>query len=390
MVHSDVDLLQKRVHQYQQPAISLGNVSAASAAPAASTPFAPSSFVATPVPHRGAHDPFVSSNTPRVTTAPLIASDSSELLHPNQYKVPSSLPMFRTGSNAIYEVETFTRQFEVHVNAHGILIDTAWYRLLPLCLSFEMQDWLGRTHPPTQKWKNVQASLHQHYGDPTRRRTAITLIYSSSQRPDESIIVFMQRYIRLMRKAQAKMNNSDMVDYLLEQLPTDLAIQLESGIQYGRIQRDVVELETYARIFPGVNTKQRSARNNTPRKAGSLPTRPSKYCQNHGKCLHTTAECRLKDKKHASASSASASTKPRIPYRPNRPSAIASSENAKCYRCKKIGHFATECPEKGSDSTARRVDLNQDQPRGTPVSAYEVPVKINGYSLCPKFIVRFE
>jgi len=59
-------------------------------------------------------------------------------LNPNQFVVPENLPTFNTGKNPISEIEYFTRQFAITLNAYGLNIDSAWYRLLPLYVLIEV------------------------------------------------------------------------------------------------------------------------------------------------------------------------------------------------------------------------------------------------------------
>jgi hypothetical protein len=74
-------------------------------------------------------------------------------LNPNQFIVPSNLPMYMTGDKPITEIEQFTRMFALTLNAHGLNINTAWQCLLPLYIPLELQDWVLRTQAVTLTWK---------------------------------------------------------------------------------------------------------------------------------------------------------------------------------------------------------------------------------------------
>lgn len=290
-VQEQVNILQQRVQSYEQvsqswstPARPMVSTASHMAPPAT----AAVSF-STPAPRPLFTDPF--SNT--ILPPP----EEPTELNPKQFIVPSNLPTFRYGETPIQDIEIFTHQFELSLIAHGLSHNKSWSRLLPLCLPFEMQEWLHRTHPSSHTWAQVRASLHHQYGNPTKRRAAVVKIYTAKQQPDESVIDFMQRLMKLMRQAQAQYDNQDMVDYLLEQLPTDLAIQLESAVQYGRIHRSVLDMESFARSFPGVYTKKRIP---GPTNKVASSTKPSSqktlYCETHGKCYHTTAQCKFPKK----------------------------------------------------------------------------------------------
>ena len=306
-------------------------------------------------------------------------------LNPKQFIVPANLPNFRHSEKAIQDIDIFTRQFELTLNAHGLSYNKVWSRLLPLCLSFEMQDWLHRTHSSSHTWAQVRDSLHQQYGDPTKRRTAVVKIYSSRQQSDESIIDFMQRFMRLIRQAQAQPDNQDMVDYLLEQFPTDLAIQLESAVKYGKIQRNVVDMEAFARTFPGVHNKKRtSSSEKVP--AGRFSTK-SLYCATHGHCMHTTAQCKHPKKSttqkslYKSASHALSNTPKSTPNDQSN-NTLSSDKMPTCYRCHETGHYANKCPTLESVIKSRRTWLraNDKHLSHNDLSEFEIPVQINGHS----------
>jgi len=66
-------------------------------------------------------------------------------------------------------------------------------------------------------WKEVCFSLHRQYGNPNKCREALVKLYSSRFNPnEESILEFIQRFIKLIRQAQVSSENEDMVDYLLQ------------------------------------------------------------------------------------------------------------------------------------------------------------------------------
>ena len=321
-------------------------------------------------------DPFSNSGTSR---------EPSEL-NPKQFIVPTNLPNFRHSEKAIQDIDIFICQFELTLTAHGLSHDKAWSRLLPLCFSFEMQDWLHRTHSPSHIWTQVRDSLHQTYGDPTKRRAAVVKIYSSRKHPDESIIEFMQRFMKLIRQAQAQSDNHDMVDYLLEQLPTDLAIQLESAVKYGKIQRNIVDMEAFARTFPGVHVKKRdSSSEKAP--AGKHSAMKTFYCATHGHCLHTTTQCRhpKKNINHKSSfkpSSHAPANTPKSTSSWKSSSTPQSGQTPTCYRCHETGHYANNCPTLESVIKSRRTWLrdNDKHLSHNELSEFEISIQTNGYA----------
>ena len=388
VIKSDLRVIKRRIKESQEQTPESVSTPLRSHT-ATNAPFASITAASSPVPYR--YDPFVSSTAasaaPVLTPMPGLTdqdddsdSDSDNTLaNPNQFRVPSDLPKFRNGDKSLTEVTEFTREFEVQLRAHGIKINSAWNRLLPLCFTPEMQEWLDNNYAPKLKWKVVRDSLHRHFGNPTRRRAAISQLYHASRRHDESIVDFMQRYIQLMRKAQADTNNPELVEYLLEQLPSEIAVQLESGVQYGKIRRNVIDMEAYARTFPSVYNRVPSSTNSRT-STSSKSSKMRLYCDYHGKCGHTTKQCRAKST--SALKSYSSRTHQSSPSSNSTPTSIPPSK-AKCYVCDKIGHYANNCPTRKSKGkeTARRVDLDKGQAdTSTRPSAYEVPIKVNNHS----------
>jgi len=236
-------------------------------------------------------------------------------------------------------------------------------------------------------WKEVCFSLHRQYGNPNKRREALVKLYSSRFNPnEESILEFIQRFIKLIRQAQVSSENEDMVDYLLQQLPVNIAIQLESGIQYGRIKRSVIEIEALARTFPGVTSRTKISNNyntntnnniknniNNSNNNANMKRFVYKHCDIYGKCGHTTDQCYSYKRKNNYINNNNISAR----YTSN--SNNKTSYTVKCYHCNKEGHYANNCPDKEDRTTIRRATLRELNKNlsNNKLNNYEVPIKVN-------------
>ena len=299
--------------------------------------------------------------------------------NPNQFIVPANLPTYLIGNNPITEIELFTRMFALTLNAYGLNINTAWQRLLPLCVSMELQDWILRTQAYTLTWKQIASNLIQQYSNPHKRREAIVKLYSYKYSEEESIMEYFANFLKLMRQAQISVTNRDMIDYIIQQLPVNLSIQLEAGMQYGRIQRSVIEMEALARTFPGVDNKKIRTpitnNNNNDYKDKkhnkSNIYQKTYFCSKHGNGNHSTDRCRaLKATNKKDGDSKKLTT--------------TDTKNNKpiiCYTCKEPGHISINCPNTEDKVKARRILLREYDSKLTKnnLVEYEVPIIINDH-----------
>jgi hypothetical protein len=232
--------------------------------------------------------------------------------------------------------------FALTLNAYGLNINTAWQRLLPLCVSIELQDWILRTQAYTLTWKQITSNLIQQYSNPHKRREAIVKLYSYKYSEEESIMEYFANFLKLMHQAQISVTNHDMIDYIIQQLPVNLSIQLEAGMQYGHIQCSVIEMEALAHTFPGVDNKKirtpitNNNNNNYKEKKHNKSNIYQKtyFCSKHGNGNHSTDRCHaLKATNKKDGDSKKLTT--------------TDTKNNKpiiCYTCKEPGHISINCP----------------------------------------------
>jgi transposase InsO family protein len=315
-------------------------------------------------------------------------NSDSGLMNPNQYQVPTNLPKYRLGNDSYQEIEEFTQEFAIVLAAHGLNMNKSWFRLLPLCINMELRNWLLRTHSAMDKWSTVCESLHRHYGNPNKQREAIVQLYKTRKYDDETIMDFIQRFIKLAIKAQIELENHLVIEYFLSQLPENFGIQLQMAIEYGKIKRSLIEMEAYIRRFPGVNDKRSRNSHNmfnhtnitqnkkednnrfTKKKATA-----NKYCTKHGKGWHSTEECSYTKKSANSETKNTANTNTNTTYN--------KSGKIICHNCNEPGHISPKCPLKEENIKARRTWLrNQDKNlENNDLHDYEVPITINGHDI---------
>ena len=311
-------------------------------------------------------------------------------LNPNQFIVPTNLPMYMTGDKPITEIEQFTRMFALTLNAHGLNINTAWQRLLPLCIPLELQDWVLRTQAVTLTWKQIASNLIQQYGNPHRRREAIVKLYSYKYTDEESIMEYLANFLKLMRQAQISVTNRDMIDYIIEQLPVHISIQLEAGMQYNHIQHSVIEIEALARTFPGVNQKKHRVisnnnnNNNQNKRFNNYNTNNKSntntkvyFCSKHGNGNHSTDRChtlQAANKKTGDSKNNSITTMTNTNTKNNKPII--------CFICNEPGHISTHCPNHEDQARARRTMLREHDTKlnNNTLDDYEIPIIVNNHS----------
>jgi hypothetical protein len=78
-------------------------------------------------------------------------NSDSGLMNPNQYQVPTNLPKYRLGNDSYQEIEEFTQEFAIVLAAHRLNMNRSWFRLLPLYINMELQNWLLRTYSAMDK-----------------------------------------------------------------------------------------------------------------------------------------------------------------------------------------------------------------------------------------------
>ena len=174
-------------------------------------------------------------------------------------------------------------------------------------------------------------------------------------RLDETITEYAQRFTDLMDEADLLDTDRVVLSAFRRSLPQDLGFHVDAAVD--RCQERLTSVQQLIDIAskftwePKVESKSSGSR--TGKKSRSSPNNQL-YCRLHGKCLHTTDQCRELQKKPpkdagkrsavASASGSSSSADPSV-----------STAKVVCYTCGEKGHYANKCPTKKTSTRDRPV-----------------------------------
>ncbi|KAG2191626.1 hypothetical protein INT47_003561 [Mucor saturninus] len=150
--------------------------------------------------------------------------------------VPNNMPLFKwntatnsdTGFNSLKEC---LMRFEDILNAHDLKFDTHWRRLIVYCLAVEQRAWLDDFVLDNANtailYHDFKAAFIQNYEATTAEEQALAsnILMTICMEPNESIEVFIERFIQLKRHA-ATVDPTILISRFINALPVELSNQV--------------------------------------------------------------------------------------------------------------------------------------------------------------------
>ena len=305
--------------------------------------------------------------------------------------IPGNLPKFRLGSGSVDDPNEFIFQYKRALDLAGLDANQHGRRLIPYCFNSDLSEWAESNLDATMDWETLKTVFLDGFGDPDREYKACRELREIRMMPGESLILFSQRFLKLMRSA--KLPDPESGNFLSchyrECLPLEVQFQIDAELRKrGRPQLSVQQMASIATMFRW--NESAPARGGGPTSVGgkTRSTLNRKHCQLHGIGYHSTEQCRTlqarkgqEDPKAADAQPAP-STQAMDPFRRVTRSQTATAKPT-CGHCQKVGHVSAECPDNKPVVQSTTVEEATDDPTpnaGTTTDGvrYYEHVRLNG------------
>ena len=294
--------------------------------------------------------------------AAIAASAVPTALTSPRVRFPHGLPKFRNGTESIQDPRDFIDQFELIMHGHDLSLDQYWHRFFPCCLPPTIAKWMIQRTPSTCSWGEAKKVFLRQYVSPRALEDARVALSNMQMRSAESISAYTQRFENQMLVAQIADDNELAVARLKDTLPPELRQHIDTAM-LGRPNASL-SVKELINLALSVFWLPKDARP-SPRSAGGQEvagkhqqsgTHKQKYCQIHGHGHHSTEQCRALQAstsrpKHAGKTSTGITASPAVVH----PAAPASTSTVQCYSCNQTGHYASDCPQKQSTASGKRI-----------------------------------
>ncbi|PVU91320.1 hypothetical protein BB561_004458 [Smittium simulii] len=229
---------------------------------------------------------------------PLIEDkDQREGINPNEdidlYYVPKDMPLFRSESDSIYDIEESIYCFENCMTMNGLEPKVHGARLIASCLEYSDLQWLQTRVPNSSTWIEMIPIMIEIFGDPDKESKSLNELWTIKPYPNESI---------LKNNEKPKLPGSDQasIKKFIFCLPDPIKWSIEAGIMEKRINTDFITISQYAMRFSNSNSNKvndTSGNGNFIRKNQISYGLNKKYCTVHKTNSHNTADCNTIKKK---------------------------------------------------------------------------------------------
>lgn len=146
---------------------------------------------------RDAYRVFLSINNPEPTR--------------NATRVPDGLPFLQLKTDTVVSkknaevfdsVYDFCMQFKTILEAHGLLLDENWERLLPMSMNKEDRSWFEeKLKNKNYYWRQAETLLMDHFDTPYRKFLMMVKVWKMKQAPGESVREYAAKFQKLRRQA---------------------------------------------------------------------------------------------------------------------------------------------------------------------------------------------
>ena len=301
--------------------------------------------------------------------------------------VPRNLPEYAQGGN----IRDVAQVFERRLNAHGLSLEANWARLLPLCFPRATDaTWIEKTIPADATWDDARTQVFQRFDRPGRIPELRRQLRNMQRRDGENAAAFVRRFRDLAADAEVNDADQEALDQLVDQLPTDMQIHVDSIRDSGRPEGQLVSTLTFLvlNMRSAHREEVRTHRARAPM-AATTPTSARPYCAIHQFHGHATEECsKLSEMRSGMRSKAPQTSTNRVVaaggVNKTGGRAATSYGSFNCYGCGKSGHVERNCPErknKGKDPEVRFTEAESDKEQedsSSELSSYTIPILING------------
>ena len=275
-------------------------------------------------------------------------------------KLPSNLPYFRgSGSNHYADVDEFILRFEARMSSSDVAKDQ-WSSILLSQFSnlTDLKFW--RKHHTSKPWKDARAEFYSHFNTLNTRQVHIDAINSFSQQTSECIQSYTDRFFDLVDLAKLEIDSPLLVAPFRRglndfKLLASIDAREAATSPYSNVNAlSVAALFCESQIQRHDYDKKSKIQNHSiqkplsPHSHSSNPIGHSKQkiCSLHGKGNHDSADC-LALKKRSSESKPPTTFKSPTDAKPDKPLINSDAKRTGyCFICKKVDHWAPECPEK--------------------------------------------
>ena len=273
-------------------------------------------------------------------------------------KLPSNLPYFRgSGSNHYVDVDEFILRFEARMSSSDVDKDL-WSSILLSQLSnlTDLKFW--RKHHASKPWENARVEFYSHFNTLNTRQVHIDSINTFSQQALESIQSYTDRFFDLVDLAKLDIESPLLVAPFRRGLNDFKLLSSIDAREAATSPYSNVSALSVAALFcesqiqrhdydkKSKNQNQPNQKQFSPNSSNLNGQLKQKICTLHGKGNHDSADC-LALKKRSSDSKPPTTFKSSIDEKSDKPLIKTDAKRTGfCFICKKVDHWAPECPDK--------------------------------------------